>query len=67
MSAEFSEKAGNAPSQLEKAENGQIHEQYRPSQHAVEAIPARAALGPQDNVQFRRLGNPGPLYVFRCR
>ncbi|EPS95686.1 hypothetical protein FOMPIDRAFT_57109 [Fomitopsis schrenkii] len=64
MSAEYSEKAGDGPSQLEKAESGQIHEQYNPNQHAVEAVPARAALGPQDNVQFRRLGNPGPLGLF---
>ncbi|KAH9836830.1 FUN34 transmembrane protein [Rhodofomes roseus] len=63
MSAEYSEKAGN-PSDVEKAENGQVHEQFRTHAHHVDAVPARTAIGPRDNAQFRRLANPGPLGLF---
>jgi len=64
MSAELSEKARATPSELEKAENGQVHEQYNAHHHQVHAVPARTALGPRDNAQFRRLANPGPLGLF---
>ncbi|KZT68470.1 hypothetical protein DAEQUDRAFT_766285 [Daedalea quercina L-15889] len=66
MSAEYSEKAGNGPSELEKAENGQVHERerYNAPLQEVHAVPARTALGPRDNAQFRRLGNPGPLGLY---